>query len=360
MKILRLLLLSILFVGMYSCSSSDDGGDGGPQITSIVLTANVTTQMVGNNINFTVTTNTGTNVTADAVIKVGTTAISGTSYTSATAGSFDVTATYEGLTSSTVTIVFTEEEIPDPIAFEKRILVEDYTGTWCGWCPRVSYGIEQVGLSTDKAVFAAIHRGGTDPNGQGYDPWNFNATALENLIGLQGYPTAMLNRMTEWTYPEPNNIPQVVGLTQGAKPNVGLAMTASVSGGNINLVVNTKYGADFSGTKLIVYVQENGLIFDQTNYTTYYGGNGGNSYIPNFEHNHVVKACLTNLLGDIIAVTESVHDNVYTKTFSVPVPANISNTNNIEFVAFIVGADKKVINVRKSVPGDDQTFEVVQ
>ena len=40
--------------------------------------------------------------------------------------------------------------------FKKRVLIEDYTGTWCGNCTRVSHAIEEVKLLTDKAVTVAI------------------------------------------------------------------------------------------------------------------------------------------------------------------------------------------------------------
>ena len=317
--------------------------------TSIVLTADMTTQSVGDNIKFTVKTNTGINITSTAVITSGATTITNGNFTSATAGTFDVSATYETFTSETITVSFTPA-----INFTKRVLIEDYTGAWCGWCPRVSYAIDLVQEQTDKAVVVALHNGVTTP-GNGYDPYHFNVGALGQLINLQGYPTAKLNRMTTWASPEPTKVSQVIDLTQGSKPKLGLAMKSSVSGGNINLEVKTKFGKDYTtATKLVVYISENGLILDQVNYTDYYGGG---DIIPNFEHNHVLRACLTNLLGDSFLPTESVFGNVVTKTFNIPVPTNVANVANIEFVAFVVGADNKAINVRKSLPNEGQALE---
>lgn len=424
MKILKFLFLSVLFIGLYSCSSSEDNENGGSStVQSITITASTTTQIVGEPVTFTVVTdtdedvtasstisagnnlianatyttstvgdvvvsanyagkkasvtvkfidvppssivltanslsqstgdetvftvktNTGINVTESANIKVNGNALTGSTFTSSTAGNFQVVATYENLTSSEITVNYTQA-----INFAKRVLIEDYTGTWCGYCPRVSYGIEQVLAQTEYAVPVAIHRGN--------DPYNFSgASVLENLIGLQGYPTAMLNRLTEWKYPEPNNVNQVVALTQGTLPKLGLAMTANVSGGNVNLTVKTKFGKTISGAKLVVYALENGLIYNQVNYTSYFGGG---STITGFTHDHVVRAVFTNILGDEIPTSESVYDNVYTKTFSVAVPSNVANVSNMEFVAFIVGSDKKAINVRKAVSGDNQSFEIIE
>lgn len=313
--------------------------------TSIILTANGTSQSVGDETIFTVKTNTGVNVTTSAVITVDGTPITAATFTSNTIGTFDAVATFEDFTSETVTITY----IP-AIKFAKRVLIEDYTGTWCGYCPRVAYGIDLVMAQTDFAVPVAIHRGN--------DPYNFApAGVLENLVGLTGYPDARLNRLTKWSGNEPSNTAQVIALTQGKAPKVGLAMTATVSGGTVNLTVKTKFGTNLTGAKLVVYALENGLVYNQVNYTSYYGGG---SNLPNFVHNHVLRATYTNILGDDIPANESVYDNTYTKTYSIPVASNITNSANIEFVAFIVGADKKAINVRKAVNGDDQSFEIVE
>ena len=344
MKILKFLFVSILFVGLYSCSSSEDGGDTNPTVNSITITPSLESQTVGGDISFVVKTDANVDVTADANISVGNTVVNGGIFSTATAGSYTVTAKYSGKTATT-TVVFVEGP---SISFAKRVLIEDFTGTWCGYCPRVSYGLDLVAAQTEKAVPVAIHVG---------DIYEISgASALENVVGVNGYPTAKLNRMTTWAYPEPNNVNQVVALTDGTLPKLGMAMTATVSGGNVNLTVKAKFGKTMTGTKLVVYALENGLIYDQENYTSYYGGT---SVITGFTHNHVLRATYTNIVGDIIPDTESVFENVYTKTYTVPVPANVANAANMEFVAFVVGSDKKAINVRKAVSGDDQSFEVV-
>lgn len=38
-------------------------------------------------------------------------------------------------------------------------------------------------------------------------------------------------------------------------------------------------------------------------------------------------------------------------------PSNVANGNNIEFVAFVTGADNKAINVRKAARNEVQEFE---
>lgn len=232
--------------------------------------------------------------------------------------------------------------------FKKRVLIEDYTGTWCGNCTRVAYAIDQVKAQTDKAVTVAIHNGN--------DPYSFAGIApLKNLI-LPNTPLALpvsrLNRMTVWTFPEPTNIQQALDLT-GNNTFLGLALNSTVANGTINLDVKMKFLQDYSDLKLVVYLLEDKLIYDQRNYTNYYNGD---AILYNFEHNHVLRSAITNILGD--AVSGTTNGSSITKNFSIPIPTNIANSANISFAAFLVGSDNKVLNARASNANVNQSFEL--
>lgn len=259
------------------------------------------------------------------------------------------------LTSCSDTVVV--ENRPDQSAiapaipgyFKKRALIEDYTGTWCGNCTRVAYAIDLVKEQSDKVVSVAIHYGN--------DPYNFGSVAiapLKNLISPNAplaLPVSRLNRLNVWTFPETSNTQEAIDLT-GNNTTLGIAMNSTVDNASINLDVNVKFLDNYSDLKLVVYLLENHLMYFQRNYLEYYGGIDP---IPVFEHNHVLRSAMTHILGDEISGTTI--GSTITKNFSIPVPANV-NANNISFVAFVVGADNKVINVRESHANENQTFEI--
>ena len=115
-----------------------------------------------------------------------------------------------------------------------------------------------------------------------------------------------------------------------------------------------KFLENFSNLKLIVYVLEDGLLYNQVNATSFFGGQNP---IINFEHNHVLRACLTNLVvGD--AITGTNDGALVTRNFTMNVPANISNVANMYFVAFVLDASGKAINVRGAAPNVSQTFQI--
>lgn len=242
--------------------------------------------------------------------------------------------------------------IETPIAgkFKKNVLIEDFTGTWCQFCPRVIYGIQKVETEGLAAYPVAIHRGYPIGSSSQVDPFNFPASSLESSIGLTGYPTAKLNRKITW-----NNEASTYEVKNLIKLNadLGIAMNSTVSGGNINLDVNVKFDANLTDLKLIVYVLEDNLIYNQINSTSYFGGANP---IVNMEHDHVLRACLTDLVnGD--ALTGTNDGAIVIKNFNIAVPSNVSNTANMSFVAFVIGSDGKAINVRAALPNVNQTFQ---
>ena len=214
-------------------------------LTSINLSSNSQSYFLGDLVEFSVIGNDGNDLTDQSTISiVGDSDLFSNIYATSAEGMFSFVATYQDFTSA----VYDINVLPAPTRFNQNVLIEDYTGTWCGYCPRVSHAIDLVNQQTSEAVVVAIHRGSTDPNSSSYDPYNFSAGSLEDLINLQGYPTAMLNRTTEWNYPEPNNVNQVIDLTSGPA-DVGLAISPSLDGFEMSIDVKVKFGGQFQTLK---------------------------------------------------------------------------------------------------------------
>lgn len=67
-------------------------------------------------------------------------------------------------------------------AVKRRTVVEEFTGTWCGWCPRGITGLEKVNeLLGDRAITIAVHDS---------DPMEINYGASSGA----GYPSAYVDR----------------------------------------------------------------------------------------------------------------------------------------------------------------------
>lgn len=321
--------------------------------TTITISAQSNVVAINDDFIFTVVDNTGKDITDESTIYVDDTALTDNIFTTTTAGSIEAYAVYDkdGETYTSETKIF-------DVKFTKRILIEDFTGTWCGYCPRVMYALENLANQTEDMVMIGIHRfQKSNPSAYGYDPFTYNASVLENQVGLSGYPFAMLDRDASWKYPEPSNLSQAYQYI-GSNADVGIKMTSNLNGGNLDLDVDIKFLKDFTAEnlKLVVYVLEDGIIHDQVNYTSYFGGV---SIIKNYEHNHVLRASLTgaNLLGEAIPSADTGEGQVYSLNFDDTIPSNVSNSSNISFAVFVLDGNGIVLNARDSKLGDTQVFE---
>ena len=252
------------------------------------------------------------------------------------------------LTTTSNVVDESENALPVSGYFKKRVLLEDYTGTWNGNCTRVAYAIEQMYLQSDKVVSIAIHNGNDPYHFPGYQP-------LSDLIlpnSVLELPQSRINRTVVWTSPEPSNLDQAKSFTSN-NSGIGLAMSSTVNNGIINLDVNMKFAQNYTGLKLAVYVVENHLIHSQSNYTIYYGSINP---VPNFEHNHVLRHNLTNILGDPLTESTTTGQTI-TKGYSIAIPTSVSNQENISFVAVLINSDNLALNARAADKNEVQVFE---
>ena len=270
---------------------------------------------------------------------------------------FDQTGTYEVKASVTLDgqIIESQPYNVNVIAprHSTKILVEDYTGTWCTNCPRVTYNLEQAVSQNDHIIPAAIHKS----RWAGDDPFGFaDIQTLTNDYGISQYPTPIINRTLGFVWDETaNSLQTELDKSQG----LGLAINSNITGNTLNTDISVRFDMDFSkkNLNLVIYLTENHLFADQANGTNYYGGQDP---IPDFEHNHTLRAALTGVYGQTIPADETTANAVYHYQFSGNIPSEVSDINNCDIVAFVLdGNDKnaKLINIQKAAIGENKNFD---
>jgi len=273
--------------------------------------------------------------------------ISGSTFTPTAVGAHTIYAKIGTQTSNTITVTITTIQ-----GYKHRVLIEDFTGAWCPYCTRILYAIELLHEQTDDVLIAAIHRG--NASGSYYDPFNVpEAVALEDKLGVEGYPTAWINRATDWTYPEPNNINQPIGMIQTSS-YYGISISSNLGSTSGTIDISFAFKANLPSAKFVVYVLEDNLILNQANgYSNLYGGQNP---IPNFNHQDVVRKVATNILGDAIPANESTTDSFYTTSLTVPTYQS-ANVANLKVMAFLLDGTGKVVNARVVQANTTNDFE---
>ena len=340
-----MIVFIMLLIGCTKTESTFD--EETPKVTSISISASQNNSLVGDKISFSVLSNLGSNVSSLSIFYVNDAEITGNEYSFQEAGTFSIKAIYENLTSNTIQVKV-ENPITTVNSFVNRVLVEEYSGTWCGNCPRILYGTDLLKQQTDKEVSVQIHLF----NG---DPFISSAgNALATSLGVSNVPTGRINRTINWNGPQYQNVAQVISEIKSSSP-VGLAIQSTITSGSIDLKVVLGFANNSIQSKLVVYVVEDNLFHTQANYSS--NLYGGLSSISNFEYDGVLRSVVSNSAGDAITVSGKQAQ----KQYNIVVPSNVSNVSNAKIVAFLMDSNTNtVLNVRQASLGQNQELEMLK
>ena len=242
-----------------------------------------------------------------------------------------------------------------PSTFTKKVLIEEFTGAWCGYCPDGAHIVESIiNDNNGKVVGVSLHSG----DAMEVAHTNFLETTYQNT----GYPSGMVDRVS---------INGSTSLNRGYWESVanaqlsetavcGLAIISEVNGQNATVEVHAGFSSTLNGAdyRLTVYLIEDGVTgegygYDQRNYdntiaeSPFY--NLGDPIIG-YEHNHTLRAVLSESLGDAIMVSEMVSGGEHIETYTVDLSSY--NKNNLSIVAFVtyIGStitEHEIMNVQK-------------
>jgi hypothetical protein len=299
----------------------------------------------GTPVNFTIFSSiNNTDVTSASKIFVNGTEINGKSYIFSAVGNFTVYAT-KGMLASNNIIIAVTAATTTPNSYVHNVLVEEYSGTWCGNCPRLLYGVDLLHQQTQKAFVVGIHLLGSDPF------ISADGNNLAAMRGVSGVPTGHINRTVNWTGPQYENVSQVINYIKPSA-TLGLAISSTLNASNLNVVVKFTYKeAAVGSTRLTVYLVEDNLNYTQRNYSS--NLYGGQANIPNFSYSGVLRSVVSALAGDVVPNTGNANE----KPYSLTLPSNISNAANAFIIAFITDAAGNVLNVQRARLGTVKDFE---
>lgn len=262
-----------------------------------------------------------------------------------------VSAGGEALTAGTeddeVKTTFTAIKQSDIVERDKY-LIEQFTSTYCTWCPNGSEFLKSVQELVPSATVVAVHG---NMSAQQVDPYNNDDTsAILRRYGVVSFPGAAVNRIAlsdgsfNWAISyddgrEDQHVKQVAEYLKSSSElciaPISAEATLSADGKQITVNVSGE-GSDhlrdiLEDCAVTVYVVENGLVSLQ-----YYPG----AYEPKYVHNNVLRKIASSPSGDKLRFPD---DNAYERSYSVDVPAEW-NTKNLEVVAFITRRSENPFN----------------
>jgi hypothetical protein len=238
----------------------------------------------------------------------------------------------------------------------RRVVVEEGTGTWCGWCPRGAVALEYMEDNhAETFIGIAVHNGNNDP---------MVVSEYDSGLGFQGFPSSHVDRTVLGTNPESSILESIHNqrLQDITPVELDQEITYDANTRQITATVNTTFAATTSGDfRVSLVITEDGVTGTTSGYNqvNYYAG-GGNGPMGGYEnlpdpvpaadmvYDHVARALLGGFNGVAGSIPADVTaNNTYDYTFEYTLPANM-DPSNINIVALILDNDNgQILNGHK-------------
>ena len=271
----------------------------------------------------------------------------------------------------TVEAVFPNDEIPDNNTIttgsagiatgtgkSRVVVLEEATGTWCGWCPRGAVMLNQMAVDyPTTSIGIAVHNGDV-----------MAVTEYDGNMNVGGYPSGHVDRKVLDTDPgsfdtEYNNVKNDVTPIEASVASTWDAGTREIFvTGKATSMTDLKGDFRIAVVVLEDYVQGSGADYNQANY--YSGGASGamggyeNEADPVSAatmnatyggHRHVAREILGGFGGEAGSMpSDIVADTEYFKSFVYTLPAGYDDTNIHLITLVIDNGNGQIVNAFKA------------
>lgn len=233
----------------------------------------------------------------------------------------------------------------------KSVVIEEGTGTWCGWCPRGAVAMEYMYTNhgTQGFIGIAVHNG---------DP--MAVAAYDNGANFSGYPSANADRIIKDFSVSQNNFVAVFNALKVMPTPVAISGTANISGNTLTVPMSAKFVTKFAAAniRLAAIVVEDDVTGTSSGYaqTNYYANNangpmGGYEALPStvpasqMVYDHVGRALLGGYNGEANSVPTVINDgDVANHTFTYTFPFGFDLDQISVVLLAIDQADGSIIN----------------
>ena len=319
--ITRSLLILFLIFNLTSCTEEES-----TTYTELKIKSNSKTLSLNSDKEFIfeVTDEEGNIYSDEATYFVDDSSISGNSFFEENIGLYTVFAEYEGARTQTIQLSIIDVL---PTTFSKKIIVEEFTATWCANCPALNHKIHDLVLENSNIIPIAIH---------GDDILEYELiSVLEDFHSVNGYPNAYIDRYERWLKTRDHLYSYL-----NKEAELGLGISSIIEKDEIKIDIKLAFSKNSSEKlKLGVYILENNFIYPQSDYDA----DGG--VVQDYEHNDILRKSVTDIFGDEIVSSTSVGD-FYAKQFKIAIPSSIKNLENISIVSFVVNESNEILNAQ--------------
>ena len=249
-----------------------------------------------------------------------------------------------------------EDPAPSGTNFKKKLLIVDFTGNKCPYCPNMTRVLRSVRSNTsykNSTILAVAHTYNDD------DPAYLNSN-LDNLMGVSKYPTLVFDLFEDWKlgYSESldaNTLQNQIDIQIRRNPaTAGICAASAINDGTVTIKAGVKSGEEAATDYYVaVMILEDGIEAEQNNAPD-------DSYNTHDECIRMIEGCNgKNIAGKRL-------DNVLKKgecgeiSFAFTLDKKIVKSN-CSYVAYVSCADAngnfKVINAISAKLGESVKYQ---
>ncbi len=231
------------------------------------------------------------------------------------------------------------------LSFTRRMVVEEHTGSWCGWCVRGIVGLKEMKEKYgDDFIGIGIHNDDM-----------YAVEAYDNFISgyMSGYPNSIINRSGSACDPSYTNL---AGrwLKMDRTADADVTLDASCADGKITFNAHSQFvfNATDADYRVAFVLLENQLPIRQTNNykgsTTVMGGFESMGSPVNINIDDVARGIYPSPAGEKGALPATIKaSTIYDYSYTTALP-KLSNPANVEAVALLLnGATGEILNAVK-------------
>jgi Outer membrane protein Omp28. len=248
-----------------------------------------------------------------------------------------------------VTMLFAQSDQFVPTApSNKKVVLEEYTGINCTWCPDGHKRANQIVAQHPGEVFLInVHAGSYAANTYTTQFGN----ALANQTGLDGYPSGTVNRHVfsgsntalgrgDWA----SAANQILG--SSSPVNIAAQGTLDWSTRTLTLTVQLYYTANEANSTnmLNVAITQDNVLGSQVGMSL----NPDQVVGTQYRHMHMLRHLITGQWGE--EITTTTQGSFVEKTYNYTIPANLGSPNaipayleDLHFIAFVAQGHQEIL-----------------
>jgi hypothetical protein len=284
----------------------------------------------------------------------------------------DAVSTNDQMTTAIQGVGFLPNHIP---------VIEEATGTWCGWCPRGTVFMDSLHGENPEAILIAVHND---------DPMDFGTydDGIAGVPGFLGYPGISIDRVE---VQDPSDIFTYYDnhRSEFGFANVGVSAAFNATTRQCDVTATASFAASLNGSyRFAVVFTEDGVTgsgdgsnanaqdYDQVNYYSYQSSNlalvgAGKDWqqetnpVPatEMEYDFVARAILPSFQGQAGSLPSSIAAGSYHQySFTYTVPAGYDETRMRVIALLIDATSGQILNANKvdGIQGSVGTKQVAQ